>query len=108
MLYDFSQDCLHERVFPFALAIARGDTIPLASMFLGHLYRLLDRTQLLEKSAAGTMGVETLLNSSFLQVFLWERIKGLDIHPLLYSHAVQIAKGSFMPDGLPLVCRWFK
>ncbi|CAL9024925.1 unnamed protein product [Prunus brigantina] len=75
---DFSQDCLHERVFPLALAIARGDTIPLAPMFLGHLYHLLDRTQLLEKNASGTMGVETLLNSGFLQVFLWERLKGLD------------------------------
>ncbi|CAL2239743.1 unnamed protein product [Prunus armeniaca] len=43
VLCDFSQDCLHERVFPLALAIARGDTIPLAPMFLGHLYHLLDQ-----------------------------------------------------------------
>lgn len=40
-------------------------------MFLGHLYRLLDQAQLLEKRTAGTMGEETLLNSGFLQVFLW-------------------------------------
>ncbi|CAL8994911.1 unnamed protein product [Prunus brigantina] len=108
---DFSQDCLHERVFPLALAIARGDTIPLAPMFLGHLYHLLDRTQLLEKNASGTMGVETLLNSGFLQVFLWERLKGLDVYSLPHSHAMKLAdwgKGSFMPDNLPLVCRWFK
>ncbi|CAL8992922.1 unnamed protein product, partial [Prunus brigantina] len=101
---DFSQDCLHERVFPLALAIARGDTIPLAPMFLGHLYHLLDRTQLLEKSASGTMGVETLLYSSFLQVFLWERLKGLDVYSLPHSHAMKLAdwgKGSFMPDNLP-------
>ncbi|CAL8992531.1 unnamed protein product, partial [Prunus brigantina] len=108
---DFSQDCLHERVFPLALAIARGDTIPLAPMFLGHLYHLLDRAQLLEKSASGSMGVETLLNSGFLQVFLWERLKGLDVYSLPHSHAMKLAdwgKGSFMPDNLPLVCRWFK
>ncbi|CAL9018633.1 unnamed protein product [Prunus brigantina] len=80
-------------------------------MFLGHLYHLLDRTQLLEKSASGTMGVETLLNSGFLQVFLWERLKGLDVYSLPHSHAMKLAdwgKGSFMPDNLPLVCRWFK
>ncbi|CAL9018637.1 unnamed protein product, partial [Prunus brigantina] len=64
---DFSQDCLHERVFPLALAIARGDTIPLAP---------------------------------------W-----LDVYSLPHSHAMKLAdwgKGSFMPNNLPLVCRWFK
>ncbi|CAL9029468.1 unnamed protein product, partial [Prunus brigantina] len=30
VLCDFSQDCLHERVFPLSLVIAPGDTIPLA------------------------------------------------------------------------------
>ncbi|PQP93506.1 uncharacterized protein Pyn_29656 [Prunus yedoensis var. nudiflora] len=54
---DFSQDCLHARVFPLALAIARGDMIPLAPMFLGHLYCLLDQVQFLEKGAAGTTTV---------------------------------------------------
>ncbi|CAL8091792.1 unnamed protein product [Prunus armeniaca] len=110
VLCDFSQDCLHECVFPLALAIARGNTIPLAPMFLGHLYHLLNRTQLLEKNVSGTMGVETLLNSGFLQVFLWERLKGLDVHSLPHSHAMKLAdwgNGSFMPDNLPLVCRWF-
>ncbi|CAL8088344.1 unnamed protein product [Prunus armeniaca] len=80
-------------------------------MFLGHLYHLLNRTQLLEKSASGTMGVETLLNSGFLQVFLWERLKGLDVYSLPHSHAIKLAdwgNGSFMPNNLPLVCRWFK
>ncbi|CAL9031098.1 unnamed protein product, partial [Prunus brigantina] len=57
------------------------------------------------------MGVETLLNSGFLQVFLWERLKGLDVYSLPHSHAMKLAdwgRGSFMPDNLPLVCRWFK
>ncbi|CAL2230904.1 unnamed protein product [Prunus armeniaca] len=111
VLCDFSQDYLHELVFPLALAIARGDTIPLAPMFLGHLYHLLNRTQLLEKNASGTMGVETILNSGFLQVFLWERLKGLDVHSLPHLYVMKLAdwgNGSFMPDNLPLVCRWFK
>ncbi|PQQ14514.1 uncharacterized protein Pyn_26596 [Prunus yedoensis var. nudiflora] len=43
------------------------------SLWLG---RLLDQCQILEKNAAGTMGVETLLNSGFLQVFLWEHLRG--------------------------------
>ncbi|PQQ08219.1 uncharacterized protein Pyn_40689 [Prunus yedoensis var. nudiflora] len=111
VLCDFSPDCLHEHVFPLALAIARGDAIPLAPMFLGHLYQLLDRTQLFEKNASGIMGVETFLNSGFLQVFLWEHFKGLDVHSLPHSYAMERAdwgKGSYMPDNLPLVCRWFK
>ncbi|CAL2229408.1 unnamed protein product [Prunus armeniaca] len=111
VLCDFLQDCLHECVFPLALAIARGDTIPLAPMFLGHLYRLLNQAQLLEKSASGTMGVETLLNSGFLQVFLWERFRGLEVHSLPHSHAMKMAdwgRGSYMSESLPLVCRWFK
>ncbi|CAL8151364.1 unnamed protein product [Prunus armeniaca] len=44
-------------------------------------------------------------------VFLWERLKGLDVHSLPHSHAMKLAdwgNGSFMPDKLPLVCRWFK
>ncbi|CAL9018450.1 unnamed protein product, partial [Prunus brigantina] len=44
-------------------------------------------------------------------VFLWERLKGLDVYSLPHSHAMKLAdwgKGSFMPDNLPLVCRWFK
>ncbi|XP_008229292.1 PREDICTED: uncharacterized protein LOC103328662 [Prunus mume] len=111
VLCDFSHDCLHEHVFSLALAIARGDTIPLAPMFLGHLYRLLNQTQLLEKSTSGTMGMETLLNSGFLQVFLWELLKGLDVHSLPHSHAMKLAdwgKGSYMLESIPLVCRWFK
>ncbi|CAL9020549.1 unnamed protein product [Prunus brigantina] len=57
------------------------------------------------------MGVETLFNSGFLQVFLWEHLKGLDVHSLPHSHAMKLAdwgRGSYMPESLPLVCRWFK
>ncbi|CAL8121399.1 unnamed protein product [Prunus armeniaca] len=75
---DFSQDCLHGRVFPLALAIAQGSMILLAPMFLAHLYRLLDHIQFLEKGEAGTMAVETFVNSSFLQIFLWERFRGVE------------------------------
>ncbi|CAL8121223.1 unnamed protein product [Prunus armeniaca] len=106
---DFSQDCLHGRVFPLALAIARGSMIPLAPMFLGHLYRLLDQIQFLEKGAAGTMAVETFVNSSFLQIFLWERFKGVEVSPLPYSKAESLVasdENSYMPGSLPLICRW--
>ncbi|KAL6279072.1 hypothetical protein ACE6H2_015953 [Prunus campanulata] len=108
---DFSSDCMHERVFPLALAIARGDMIPLAPMFLGYLYRLLDQVHLLEKGAAGTMAVESFLNSGFLQVFLWEHINGLDVCPSPYSQAkllVRASDGSYMPDMPPLISRWFR
>ncbi|CAL8168094.1 unnamed protein product [Prunus armeniaca] len=106
---DFSQDCLHGRVFPLALAIARGSMIPLAPMFLGHLCRLLDQIQFLEKGEAGTMAVETFANSSFLQIFLWERFKGIEVSPLPYSKAESLVasdENSYMPGSLPLICRW--
>ncbi|PQM34659.1 uncharacterized protein Pyn_40296 [Prunus yedoensis var. nudiflora] len=108
---DFSPDCMHERVFPLALAIARGDVIPLAPMFLGYLYRLLDQVHLLEKGAAGTMAVESFLNSSFLQVFLWEHINGLAVHPLPHSQAglfVRAGDDSYTPDVPLLISRWFR
>ncbi|CAL2256593.1 unnamed protein product [Prunus armeniaca] len=44
-------------------------------------------------------------------VFLWEHLKGLDVHSLPHSHAMKLAnwgRGSYMPKSLPLVCRWFK
>ncbi|CAL8118411.1 unnamed protein product [Prunus armeniaca] len=44
--------------------------------------------------AAGTMAVETFVNSSFLQIFLWERFKGIE--------------NSYVPGSLPLICRWFR
>ncbi|CAL9013011.1 unnamed protein product [Prunus brigantina] len=106
---DFSQDCLHERVFPLALAITHGSVLLLAPMFLGHLYRLLDQVQFLERGVAGTMAIETFLNSSFLQVFLWERFRGVEVSPLPYSRAKTLAEsneGSYVPDSLPLICRW--
>ncbi|CAL2271161.1 unnamed protein product [Prunus armeniaca] len=106
---DFSQDCLHERIFPLALAIARGSMIPLAPMFLGHLYRLLDQILFLEKGTAGTMAVETFVNSSFLQIFLWLRFKGIKVSPLPYPKArspVDSDAGSYVLGNLPLICRW--
>ncbi|XP_021826614.1 uncharacterized protein LOC110767396 isoform X2 [Prunus avium] len=108
---DFSSDYMHERVFPLALAIGRGDVIPLAPMFLGYLYRLLDQVHLLEKGAAGTMAVESFLNSSFLQVFLWEHINGLDVCPLPCSQAgllVRASDVSYTPNMPPLISRWFR
>ncbi|PQQ03684.1 uncharacterized protein Pyn_40620 [Prunus yedoensis var. nudiflora] len=80
-------------------------------MFLGHLYCLLDQVQFLEKGAAGTMAVETLLNSSFLQVFLWERFKGIEVSPLPYSKVKESADsdgGAYVPEKFPLICRWFR
>ncbi|CAL8152639.1 unnamed protein product [Prunus armeniaca] len=97
---DFSQDCLQERIFPLALAIAQGSMIPVAPMFLGHLYRLLDQIQFLEKGTAGTMAVETFVNSSFLQIFLWERFEGVEVSPLPYPKArslVDSDAGSYVP-----------
>ncbi|KAI5324082.1 hypothetical protein L3X38_033155 [Prunus dulcis] len=78
-------------------------------MFLGHLYRLLDQVQSLEKGAAGTVVVETFVNSSFLQVFLWERFKGIEVSPLSYPKAKSLVgsdEGSYVPESLPLICRW--
>ena len=44
-------DHLHGWVFPLAFVIARGSVLPVAPMFLGHLYCLLHQVQLLEKGS---------------------------------------------------------
>lgn len=51
------------------------------------------------------------MTSNFLQVFLWELLKGLDVFPLPYSQArliVDFGKDSYIPYMLSLICRWFK
>ena len=55
------------------------------------------------------MAVETLLNLSFLQVFLWVWFKGIAVSLLPYSLVrllVDFGEGSYVPERLPLVCRW--
>ncbi|PQQ06009.1 uncharacterized protein Pyn_01636 [Prunus yedoensis var. nudiflora] len=91
IFYDFSQDCLHQWVFSLALAIARGSVIPLAPM------------------GSRDYGCGNPLELKLMQVFLWESFKGLDMPPLSHSRArllVDSGKGSYLPERLPLVCRW--
>ncbi|CAL2276554.1 unnamed protein product [Prunus armeniaca] len=55
------------------------------------------------------MAVETFANSSFMQIFLWERFKGIEVSPLPYSKAESLVasdENSYMPGSLPLICRW--
>ncbi|CAL2255868.1 unnamed protein product [Prunus armeniaca] len=55
------------------------------------------------------MTVETFLNSSLLQVFLWVRFKGIKVSLLPYSKDKTLAdfdEGSYIPEGLPSICRW--
>ncbi|KAI5317288.1 hypothetical protein L3X38_036995 [Prunus dulcis] len=55
------------------------------------------------------MTLETLPNSSFLQVCLRERFKGTEVSPLPYSKAkafVNPEEGSYVPEGLPSIWRW--
>ncbi|CAL9011312.1 unnamed protein product, partial [Prunus brigantina] len=66
-------------IHPHATSCAEVlDAIFLSNLWDIHIEAKMLRHVLLEKNASGTMGVETLLNSGFLQVFLWEpRLAGL-------------------------------
>ncbi|XP_024190029.1 uncharacterized protein LOC112193995 [Rosa chinensis] len=115
---EFSYEYVEERLFPLAIAIAAGSRFPLGPMFLGHVYRMLDHIVADELESVGRCGVTTLVSTTFLQVFIWERFKGLKMEPLTMSLSLELynndkegskqAQTEYLPPVLPLLCRWFK
>ena len=59
--------------FRLAVKISFGHRLPLAAMFLGHLYLQLDSICADEVCDGSCHFITTCLNSSTLQTFLWER-----------------------------------
>ncbi|KAK9932284.1 hypothetical protein M0R45_019527 [Rubus argutus] len=78
---DFPCRTVQQRVLPLAVVLATGARLPLAPLFLGHFYKRLDLISSDEKDGAGHYGVASSACSAFLQVFLWERFKGLAAEP---------------------------
>lgn len=109
IFYD-SKDTFSRQVIPWAIAIARGQVVPLASLFLRFFYHELDQLHTLEEQVTGSGSLKNFLCASFLQIFLWECIKDLKItsYP---SGAVKsryvIDSSSYLPKKFFLVCRWF-
>jgi formate hydrogenlyase subunit 3/multisubunit Na+/H+ antiporter MnhD subunit len=56
--------------------ISTGTGFPLATMFLGQFYTLLDLLHTNEMAGGSCHTVASLFNSSMLQTFLWEHAKG--------------------------------
>ncbi|CAL2259060.1 unnamed protein product [Prunus armeniaca] len=68
----------------------------------------IDKLEVLQKGAPSFPSTSLRFSN---WVFLWERLKGLDMYPLPYLHTRRLAdsgKGSYMLNKLPLICRWFK
>ncbi|XP_062014021.1 uncharacterized protein LOC133730452 [Rosa rugosa] len=102
--------CNWQRVFPLAIMLAAGTCFPLAPLFLSHLYRKLDQISKDDKEGAGQYGIDSLVSSFFLQLFVWERFKGLAVEPVTPKslHQLEGGKRDFNLVGFPLCCRWFR
>lgn len=89
------------------MKIACGQVISLASLFLELCYHELDQLHTLIEQVASSAPLKSFLCVSFLQIFLWERIKGLKItsYPsgTVKNHFV-IYSLSYLPEKLLLAC----
>lgn len=102
------KDVIQERVFPLALLLSRGEAFPLAPMFLGHLYQSLDLIATQEKEGHDDRVIESCVSTVFLQMFIWERLKGQPMKPTPLATFRKKELLDFKPDNLPLMYRWVK
>ncbi|GAV81251.1 PMD domain-containing protein [Cephalotus follicularis] len=65
LFYDFPGDLMQGRFFPLAIKIAKGKRYPLASLFLGCLYHLLDLIHDDELKRGGHYLVDSHVMTSF-------------------------------------------
>lgn len=107
---DFPYEHVQQRTLPLAVMLATGARLPLAPLFLGHLYRMLDLISNDEKDGAGRYGVDSLVSSVFLQVFIWERFKDSAVEPTAPEFVQQLeeVRKNFSLIGFPLCSRWFR
>lgn len=107
---DFPCGTVQQRVLPLAVVLATGARFPLAALFLGRLYRMLDLISNDEKEGAGCYGVTSSACITFLQVFIWERFKGLAVEPVTPEFLRKLERGGKGRSivEFPLCCRWFR
>ena len=67
--------CVDRRVLPLAVALASGRHFPLAPLFLGQFYRMMDYIVEDELESCGRWGIYMLINTNFLQIFICERFE---------------------------------
>lgn len=78
------EDGISPYVFPLAVRLAKGGKIALAPFFLALYFHLVECIQNLVKSM-GRYTVLSYSNTSFLQLFLWGRFKGLERKPTTFE-----------------------
>lgn len=71
------QDGIHPYVFPLAIKLSKVEQLALALIFLGSLFYHLDECIQNQLKSMGRYTVFFYANSAFLQLYLWERFKGL-------------------------------
>lgn len=54
---------------------------------------MLDKIQLLEVGGAGNYAIETFVNCGFLQAFVWEHVRGLDVTSMSYKEVKFFLRG---------------
>lgn len=106
-----SKDTFSCQVIPWAMSIARGHVVPMDLWFLRFLYHELDQLHTLKEQVVGSAPLKSFLCAKFMQIFLWERVKGLKITH--YSSGVAksryvINSSSYLPEKLTLACCWFR
>ncbi|KAL6213747.1 hypothetical protein ACLB2K_013191 [Fragaria x ananassa] len=106
---DFPHEQVQERVFPLAIKLAARTCFPLALLFLSHLYQKLDQIARDDRDGAGQHDIDTLVSTFFLQVFVWERFKGLAVEPTKPESLCEPDEGRkvFNLMAFPLCFRWF-
>lgn len=65
--------------------LAKGERLELAPIFLGSLFYRLDECVQNQLKSMGRYTVVSYANSAFLQLFLWERFKGLAPQPVQFE-----------------------
>ncbi|GAV87957.1 PMD domain-containing protein, partial [Cephalotus follicularis] len=81
LFYNIPDNRVQGRFFPLAMKITQRKRYPLASLFLGCLYHHLDLIYDDELAENGRYLVDSHIMTSFLQVFLWERMRGYGPSP---------------------------
>ncbi|KAK9906289.1 hypothetical protein M0R45_002624 [Rubus argutus] len=101
---------VQQRVLPLAVVLGTGARLPLAPLFLGRLYRMLDFVSNDEKEGAGCYGITSSACVTFLQVFIWERFKGSAVEPVTpeFLHKLERGRRSHSIVEFPLCCKWFR
>ena len=93
------------RHFPLAVKLAKEQSFPLATYFLGPLYSHLDHFTLDLQRSWSIFQVKTFVPIAFLQIWLWEHFRNYAPVPkVLNSHKTSLP----LPQGLPCSWRWNK